>query len=526
MSSSSLDAIHHGSRGTMDPDVDRSPDPDHKLSENEAGVIEAMTKSQNSLHRCVVHLEQKFGIEARGIDRVPEEQRGTKTSLMDYCQMGLVWFSSNCTALSIAIGLLGPKVFGVGLNDGLVLSAFATMLAALAVGYISTFGPASGNRTMVKTVIIRYTMGWWPSRICVLLNLVIMLGWGLVDVLIAGQILTAINGNGMTEIVGVVIASVLSLLVVVFGISVFHTFERYAWVPQLMVMFILIGLAGPSFNDEGKTTGSSDRVKNVDRMNFFLLVFSGSITWAPAGADFYVYFSPNATRWKVCLSATLGLGVSTAFTSMLGVGIGTGIGSNPSWAIADEQGTGALLVEIFRPLNYFGSFCGVILAMGLIANNVAGTYAATLSFQLLGRWFAQIPRLIWAVVSVLIYTVLACIGRNGFYDVFENFLALMGYWVAIWITLTLEEEFIFRRKSGYDWTAWNSPRLLPSGLAALAAFLLGWIGSILGMRQTYFTGPISKLVSGGIDIGVPLGISWSGLIYPGLRWLELKYVGR
>lgn len=150
MSPSSIDAIHNDLRSTIDGD--KSPVPDQILSVLEAGVIEEVPGSQNPLQRWVVHWEQKFGTEARGIERVPEDRRGTKISLMDYWQMGFVWFSSNCTALSIAIGLLGPKVFGLGLNDGLVLSVFATMLAALAVGYISTFGPASGNRTMVNTV--------------------------------------------------------------------------------------------------------------------------------------------------------------------------------------------------------------------------------------------------------------------------------------------------------------------------------------------------------------------------------------
>ncbi|KAJ5946530.1 hypothetical protein N7454_003369 [Penicillium verhagenii] len=503
-------------------DVEKSPAQHDEPAIVEAGMMDEISKSQNSLQRWAARLEQKFGMEARGIDRVPEELRGTKTSLMDYCQMGLVWFSANCTVLSIAIGLLGPTVFGVGLNDGLVLSAFATMLAALVVGYISTFGPASGNRTMV---IIRYTMGWWPSRICVFLNLVIMLGWGLINVLVAGQILTAINGGGMTVIVGVIVASIISLLVVLFGIKAFHTFERYAWVPQLMAMFILIGLVGPSFETDMVTTGSS-QVKNADRMSFFFLVISGSLSWAPAGADFYVYFSPNAVRWKVCLSATLGLGLATAFTTMLGVGVGTAIPTNPKWKDAYDEDIGTLLVELFRPLHHFGSLCSVILAIGLIANNVAGTYSAALSFQLLGRWFAQVPRLIWTVIGVIIYTVLACVGRNSLYAVFEDFLALMGYWVAIWVTITLEEEFIFRRKSGYDWTAWNNPSLLPIGLAALAAFLVGWVGSIMGMYQTYFTGPIGKLVGYGIDLGIPLGVSWSGLVYPFLRWLELKYIGR
>jgi hypothetical protein len=142
------DTIDHNSRKTMD--VEKSLDHHDEPSVIEDTAIDQIPESRNLLQRWVAHLEQRFGVEARGIDRVPEELRDNKASLTDYCQMGLVWFSSNCTALSIAIGLLGPTVFGVGLNDGLVLSVFATLLAALAVGYISTFGPASGNRTMVN----------------------------------------------------------------------------------------------------------------------------------------------------------------------------------------------------------------------------------------------------------------------------------------------------------------------------------------------------------------------------------------
>jgi purine-cytosine permease-like protein len=36
--------------------------------------------------------------------------------------------------------------------------------------------------------------------------------------------------------------------------------------------------------------------------------------------------------------------------------------------------------------------------------------------------------------------------------------------------------------------------LLPIGIAALSAFLVGWVGAILCMDQTYFVGPIARLV--------------------------------
>lgn len=101
-------------------------------------------------------------------------------------------------------------------------------------------------------------MGWWPSKICVLLNMVIMLGYGLVDCLIAGQLLSAVANGSMTVIVGTIIAAIISLVVALFGIKLFHIYERYAFVPQILVLFILIGVAGPYFNAGSSTAGPND----------------------------------------------------------------------------------------------------------------------------------------------------------------------------------------------------------------------------------------------------------------------------
>lgn len=82
----------------------------------------------------------------------------------------------------------------------------------------------SGLRTLI---VAKYTMGWWPSKFCVLLNLVIELGYGLVDCLVGGLILTAVNGGGMTVIVGIVIVAIITWVVSTFGIKLFHKFESY-----------------------------------------------------------------------------------------------------------------------------------------------------------------------------------------------------------------------------------------------------------------------------------------------------------
>jgi purine-cytosine permease-like protein len=98
-------------------------------------------------------------------------------------------------------------------------------------------------------------------------------------------------------------------------------------------------------------------------------------------------------------------------------------------------------------------------------------------------------------------------------------LPLIGYWTIIWIVITIEEEWLFRRRQNvtepYNWTLWDDRTRLPMGIAAFAAFLVGWAGAILCMSQLYYTGPIAKLVPA--DMGLPVAATWSGLVYPLFR---------
>jgi purine-cytosine permease-like protein len=71
-------------------------------------------------------------------------------------------------------------------------------------------------------------MGWWPVKLCVLLNLVILIGYSMIDAVVTGQILSAVSPHGSLSVeVGIVIAAILTLLVTTFGIKVFHHYERY-----------------------------------------------------------------------------------------------------------------------------------------------------------------------------------------------------------------------------------------------------------------------------------------------------------
>ncbi|CAK7273169.1 Vitamin B6 transporter [Sporothrix epigloea] len=497
--------------------------PHTRIDVVEAGEVIVVPEGSRFMGAWTAKLESTLGLEARGIERVPEDQRVRKVTFGDYVQMTLIWFSANLTLNNLAIGVLGPATFYLGMTDSMLLGVFGIIAGSLGTAYISTFGPMSGNRTLV---LARYTMGWWPSKLCVLLNIVIMLGYGLVDSLLTGQLFSIVSGGSMTIIVGTIIAAVLALIVATVGIKLFHVYERYAFVPQICVLFILIGVAAPYFDTSIKASGSST-VVFADRFSYFMLCASPPLAWSPAGADFFVYFPPDAKRRWVFLSTLTGLAVGSFFPLLLGVGLACGAQTNPAWGAAFEISVGALVNEALSPLGVFGKICSVILGLGLIANNVPGQYSAALSFQLLGRWFRILPRFVWVIIGTVIYTVLACAGRDHFSDIFTDFLALMGYWCIMWVLMTLCEELIFRRGDRwYNWDDWHRQERLPIGLAALAAFCIGWVGAVLSMWEVYFTGPIAKMVGDGIDLGLPVGGSWAVLVYVPLRYLELKYVGR
>src|ERR1700733_14331095 len=118
-------------------------------------------------------------LEERGIQRVPEDARYSP-STMGLVQMSLLWFSINLTANNVAVGLLGPLVYGLGFVDSALCAVFGGMLGGAGAAYMSTYGPQSGNRTMV---VARYFMGYYPSKIACLLNIIIMLGYGLIVLL-------------------------------------------------------------------------------------------------------------------------------------------------------------------------------------------------------------------------------------------------------------------------------------------------------------------------------------------------------
>ncbi|PLB45465.1 putative purine-cytosine permease [Aspergillus steynii IBT 23096] len=466
-----------------------------------------------------------FGLETRGIERVGENERHPPRS-NDYTRMFLLWLNSSLTANNVIVGLYGPARYGLGWNNAAMCAALGGILGTMVVGFMSTWGPKSGHRTLVVT---RCFLGYYLSKVCCVLNVLTMLGYGMVNVILGGQVLFAVSDGHTAVPVGIVVVAILTWFIATFGMHLFHFYTRYAWIVQLSILFVMVGCAGPIFdtitspssaNPPGPTT------TNSNRLSFFSLCFASAITWAPSSADYFVYFSSSTKQWRMFLSVSSGMGLAMVMTTLLGIGLATGLSTNATWLDASLTSQGSLLVASFTPLHGFGRFCSVVLVLGMVSNNIPCTYSAGLNLQMLGRYGPRIPRPLLTTLEVIVYTACAVVAHGYLREIMENFLPLMSYWIVIWLVIVVEEGCIFRRGKAYDWDVVDNIQRLPMGLAAGASFVIGCVGAVLGMSQSYFVGPIAKSLSGDCDLGMWLALGLTAVCYPGLRLVELRMTGR
>ena len=199
---------------------------------------------------------------------------------------------------------------------------------------------------------------------------------------------------------------------------------------------------------------------------------------------------------------------------------------------------------MLSPVGTFGKFLVVLLAINLASNIAATFYSITLNFQILIPNLVILPRYLFSLAATAVYVLsritkkftanrlnhairiipVAVVGAHKFYTTLTNFLALLGYWASAFGAVILVEHFVFRRNNfnAYDYKAWNTPRQLPTGLAALGACLVA-VGVIVpSMEQVWWTGPIGEKTG---DIGFELAFFVTALVYPVTRSIELKVRG-
>ncbi|EGD93677.1 cytosine-purine permease [Trichophyton tonsurans CBS 112818] len=378
--------------------------------------------------------------------------------------------------------MVGTLSLKLSLRDASLVIIFFNLLCTVPPAYLSVFGPKTGMRQMIQA---RYSYGLYLVNIVVLLNMSTMSGFTIINCVIGGQTLSAINDD-LSVNVGIVIS------------------------PRVL---------------EGSTSANQQTpppATAVPILSFGGLLAGFLIPWAALSSDYCAYFHPSVNSKHVFAAVYAGLCLPNIPLMILGAAIGGAVPNIPSWSSAYETGSvGGILAAMLASAGGFGKFIIVLLTFSTLGNIAASIYSISLNFQLLLPIFLRVPRAIFAIVFIAIVIPVSIRAAVSFFVSLENFAAVISYWSATFVAIIAIEHVVFRKGdyASYDTTIWNDAAALPSGVAAIAAGALSFALVVPCMLQTWFQGPIAKITG---DIGFEVAIVLSGILYLPLRALEIK----
>lgn len=166
--------------------------------------------------------------------------------------------------------------------------------------------------------------------------------------------------------------------------------------------------------------------------------------------------------------------------------------------------------------------------MSTVCNNIPNMYSIGLGAQAFWSKFERIPRVVWTVAGNFLTLAICIPAYYVFADVVDNFMNLIGYYLAIYDAIALSEHFIHRRGfGGYNIEDYDNKSKLNPGLAGAFAFCCGCAGVAIGMDQTWYVGVVGRKIGEfGGDIGFELAAGFSFIAYNITRPIEKKYMGR
>src|SRR5260370_2756395 len=164
-----------------------------------------------------VAVPEEHGIETHGIERV-SPKTCTHVRIFDNFT---VWLLANFVISTVGLGALAIPIFGLGFWDSLAVILIFNALGVLPVAFFSTLGPKLGLRQMT---ISRFSFGWVGGIIMALFNVAACIGWSTVNVIIGGQLVSALTKGAIPGWVGVLVIAILTTLVSIYCYRYVHCY--------------------------------------------------------------------------------------------------------------------------------------------------------------------------------------------------------------------------------------------------------------------------------------------------------------
>lgn len=372
-------------------------------------------------------------VEETTVQPVPDDKRTGRPRHLLW-----IWFSINIMPLTLVTGVLGPSVYRLPLGWSIVAIVAGNLVGAIFMALHAAQGPQLGIPQMIQT---RAQFGSYGALLVIFVVIFEGIGFASSIYVVGGQSLHALSSTISVNL-GIVIVALLSVLVLVFGYSLFHLFNRA--IVGLMVLGIVLAYAwalGVNGLPDEKVADLAFSPSGF--IGMFSVVAVWQIAYAPYVSDYSRYMSPkhqtSHTFWTTYGGTVLGATV----VMILGAIVGSVSTNTDSLAVV------AVLTAGVAP------FLLLVLFLGAADAGVINTYTPMLSIvtivQTLRPEWRPRPwiRALISVALVVLCVLIAIFGKANFLANFTNFLLILLYLLAPWTAINLVDFYVLRHGS-YD----------------------------------------------------------------------------
>jgi nucleobase:cation symporter-1, NCS1 family len=441
------------------------------------------------------------GLETRSIDYVPLSERHGKV-----WHLGPLWFMSNATIATLAVGLISISEGGSVFWSVLAI-VLGTLVGTLFMAFHSAQGPQLGLPQMIQS---RPQFGYIGALLVWLFAYVQYAGFNVFNTVLAGDAMSR-TAHGSVKL-WVVIATVIALVVALVGYDLIHKAEQ--WLTYLMVVIFGIFTIALFVVHYPAGTFSLGTFKASPFFGQFGVVAGYQISWAIYVSDYSRYMPPDVPVRKTFLWTYFGSAIGGAWMMIAGTILA-------AWAGSNFDGTG--IAEIDQVGDHvftgFGAVVLILSAIGLISVTALNMYGGSLTLISAVDSFRKVrPTLGVRVVTLTLTAVLSLIGAlaatANFLANFNDFLLLILYLFVPWTAVNLVDYYIVRRGHYAIAEIFNPAGIYGRwGWRGIVAYLIGFAAMVPFFNVgTFFEGPAAKAL-GNADISFFVGLPIAAALY-------------
>lgn len=403
----------------------------------------------------------------------------------------LVFWSHFSPNVSLSGWIVGIVLVEIGLDfwHAMMATIIGGVIGGIPPALASAMGPPTGH-TQIETS--RYSFGRVGVRLPAVLTWAGSVGWNAVNNIpaaIALLTLIAVVGLHLPFWIG------LLLLAATQGYAAYRGHHLVQAVQKVLgyILLVTFGITGAIAISSGGLNITAPHPASFSALALaFGMTVSFTLGWAPYASDYTRYLPRRVPRWKVCVLAFAGLFVSSAITQGLGVVTASRFHDATALGVIHD------MLKITGP---FGPIALTAFVVSAIASNTISNNTAAYSLISAG---IDLPRNLSAALTAVVAFVLALLAAAKFSTLYEEYLILLGYWIAPWAAIVLVDWYCLPGIQRTD----NSPWRRGASIFTIVA-----VGTITLFSSTeIYTGPVTRWLNG-TDIGYFVGFILAGVLY-------------